>query len=443
MYYRPVNAVRSTFTAGNAPASRIFKAIMPGAIMNEHFSFNDLETLIAHQGKPAVSIFLPTSRITTRIQAESLQFKNLVREAEDQLSQFDLRSTVIREMLSPAQDLIKDAEFWRHQKDGLAVFITENTFLRYQLPISFETKLIVAEGFHVKPLIPYLTNDGIFYILAVSQNNVRLLRGSRFSVDELDADTFPTSLAEALRFDEPERQLQFHTSTSTPGSGRRDAIFHGHGGGATNDEKDQQRRFFDQIDKGLREYLQDQTAPLVFAGVDYLLPIYREANTYPHLVESGIPGNPELLRAEELHRAAWQIVAPIFAAAQVAAVEEYHNLVATGRTATNLRKLVPAADQGRVATAFVARNDTVWGTYDAEKQQVEVHHGYTPQNRDLTDLVAVYTILRGGAVYVLENTEMRKQFDPDVPAEKSSEALREEAHGEPPAKPVAAAIYRY
>src|SRR5688500_14690489 len=130
MSFRPVNAVRSPFTARVAPASRISKAIIPGAIMNEHFSFEDLETLIAHQGKPAVSIFLPTSRITTRIQAESLQLKNLLREAETQLEQLDLRSTVIREMLKPAQDLIKDSEFWRHQKDGLAVFIAEDTFIR-------------------------------------------------------------------------------------------------------------------------------------------------------------------------------------------------------------------------------------------------------------------------------------------------------------------------
>jgi hypothetical protein len=30
----------------------------------------------------------------------------------------------------------------------------------------------------------------------------------------------------------------------------------------------------------------------VLAGVEYLLPIYREANTYPHLLAEGIHGNP-------------------------------------------------------------------------------------------------------------------------------------------------------
>jgi len=42
-------------------------------------------------------------------------------------------------------------------------------------------------------------------------------------------------------------------------------------------------------------------APLVLAGVEYLFPIYQEANTYPDLVEEGITGNPENLKPEELH----------------------------------------------------------------------------------------------------------------------------------------------
>lgn len=217
----------------------------------------------------------------------------------------------------------------------------------------------------------------------------------------------------------------------------------GQGTGEPYDQKTQIKHYFDAVDRGLREYLGGQTAPLVFAGVDYLLPIYRDANNYPYLVESGISGSPEELRPEELHKKAWQIVAPIFASAQEAAIEEYHNTIATGRTSRDIRKLVPAADSGRVATGFVARTDSVWGTYDPETQEVEIHKEHTPHNRDLSDLFAVYTILRDGAVYVLDNTEMRKRFHPDVPVDKDSEEMREEAHGEPQADPVAVAVYRY
>ena len=55
------------------------------------------------------------------------------------------------------------------------------------------------------------------------------------------------------------------------------------------------RKYFTQIDRVLRPYFADHSEPLVVAGVDYLLPIFREASSYRHLVPQGIPGNPEEL----------------------------------------------------------------------------------------------------------------------------------------------------
>ena len=158
--------------------------------MNEQFTTQDVDTLIQHHGEPCVSIYLPTLRIPTRVQAESLQFKNLLREAEEKLAHFDLRSPDILAMLEPARALISQPDFWRYQQDGLAVFLAKDIFLPYQVPLRFETELIVGESFHLKPLIPILTNDHVFYVLVVSQNRVRLLRCTRFSAQELDAQLF-------------------------------------------------------------------------------------------------------------------------------------------------------------------------------------------------------------------------------------------------------------
>ena len=41
--------------------------------------------------------------------------------------------------------------------------------------------------------------DGIFYVLALSQNEVRLLQATRHSVREIDLTGVPQSMAEALR----------------------------------------------------------------------------------------------------------------------------------------------------------------------------------------------------------------------------------------------------
>jgi len=406
--------------------------------MNENFAFQDLEALIAHQGKPAVSIYRPTLRIPTRVQAESLQLRNLLREAEEQLAQFELRGPTIRAILEPARALITDSDFWRHQKDGLALFLSEESFLRYQLPITFETDLVVAEAFHVKPLIPILTNDYLFYILALSQNRVRFLRCTRFSVQEIDPTTTPNSLQEVLDEYELEKHLQFHTSSAASGAGRRGAVFYGQGAGATEDEKAKIREYFARIDRGLRDYFQDQSAPLVFAGVEYLFPLYREANTHPNLVESSITGNPDELHVEELHREAWKLIEPTFTAKQAAEIEQYHNVASRGLTSTNVEELVAWADKGRVETVFVNKQAVVWGVYDQERFQAEVQETHTPHNRDLTDMIAIYTLLRKGNVYLLSGEEMEMEFGPNNRHNSTNGAAYATTDS-----PAVAAIYRF
>ena len=91
--------------------------------------------------------------------------------------------------------------------------------------------------------------------------------------------------------------------------------------------------------------LQDDQAPLVLAGVGYLLPIYRAASDYPHLAEQGIEGNPEELSDEALHRQAWEIVQPLFTQAQKEAVIKYQRLsnLKSGRASNDLGKIIPAA----------------------------------------------------------------------------------------------------
>ena len=82
-------------------------------------------------------------------------------------------------MLEPASKLLKELYFWQHQSAGLAIFITSNRVRRYRLPLNFAELMVVTDHFHISPLLPLFTGDGQFYILALSQNEVRLLLGTR------------------------------------------------------------------------------------------------------------------------------------------------------------------------------------------------------------------------------------------------------------------------
>ncbi len=214
------------------------------------FSFDEVKTLIEEPNGICVTIYMPTHRLGVETQQNPIRFKNLLRQAEEQLINSGLRSQDVKDLLQPAEE-IDEYDFWQHQSDGLAIFIANNVFSYYCLPIDFPELVVVTNRFHLKPLLSLLTTDGLFYILALSQNQVRLFQGSRYSVSEIELENVPQGIAEALKYDDPEKQFQFHTGTSE-GGGERAAMFHGQGAG-NDEQKDNILRYFRQVNQGLQE----------------------------------------------------------------------------------------------------------------------------------------------------------------------------------------------
>lgn len=361
-------------------------------------SIDELKTLVETEGS-CVSIYMPTHRMGTETQQDPIRFKNLIQQAEEHLIASGLRGQDARDLLERAKEL-DDYQFWQHQSDGLAIFVSNNVFSYYSVPLDFAELVVVSDCFHVKPLLPMLTGDGQFYVLALSQNQVRLLQGTRYSVSEVELENVPQSIAEALKYDDPEKQFQFHTGTPQAG-GARAAMFHGQGAG-NDDEKDNILRYFCKVNEGLQELLKNQRSLLVLAGVEYLFPIYKEANNYPHLLDEGVTGNPDELKVEELHEQAWEIVQPYFEQAQQEVVNRYQELAGTGQTANNIEEVVSAAYYQRVDSLFVAVGLQQWGLFNPDANKVYLHQEQETSDGDLMDFAAIHTLLNGGTVYAVE-----------------------------------------
>jgi hypothetical protein len=367
---------------------------------------DELRLLAEIQGQPCVSIYMPTHRVTPEAQQDPIRLKNLLVEAEKRLVAQGLRTPEARALVGMANDLLPRSSFWQHQADGLAVLLAPEVFRYYQLPYEVDELMVVGRRLHLKLLLRLLRPDGQFFVLALSQNQVRLLEGSRHAVREVDLANVPQSLAEALKYDVLEKQVQFHTVGPAGGRGGT-PMFHGHGEGA-DDTKSRILRYFHQIDDGLREWLGPSTAPLVLAGVEYLHPLYREANNYPSLVAEGLYGNPDELRAGELHARAWDIVRPIIIQTREADVDRFRQLAGTADPlgATNVTEIAPAAHFGRVDTLFVRMGSQQWGRFDPGSGEVELLDQPSTDAEDLLDLAAVQTYLNGGTVYVVPAEQM-------------------------------------
>ena len=167
----------------------------------------DLKALSQQQDESLVSIYLPTRPAGPETRENPIRFKNLLAAAESKLSERGFRASEARAMLEPAQQLVDDYDFWQHQSTGLALFISSSFSRSYRLPLDFEELVLVGPHFHLKPLVPLLSGDGRFYLLALSQNEIRLFQGTRHTFEEVMlTEQVPGSLAEALWYEDPEKQ---------------------------------------------------------------------------------------------------------------------------------------------------------------------------------------------------------------------------------------------
>jgi len=367
-------------------------------------TLDHLMELVREHGGTRVSLYMPTRVFGPGSQEEdATRLRNHLRSAEEQLTTSGLRSAEIDALLADARALPDDRPFWLRSRLGLALFAGPEGLRTFQLAAPVADLVWVGGRYHVKPLLALLGSSRRFWVIALSQKRVRLMEGTRYWLREVPAEGIPASLADAMRWEDYEKSsLQYHTGTSGHG-GRRPAVFHGTG---ESDVKDEIVRYFRGIDHGLHELLKDSDAPLVLAGVEYLLPLYRDVNTYPHLVEATVAGNPDGIGETALHERAWAVANQLFEAEHAAAADRVEDLWASARTTPDPESIVSAAAHARIALLLVAENAQWWGTYDSAADRVSLHAQAGNGDEDLLDFASLHTLLNGGEVVALPAAQM-------------------------------------
>jgi len=366
---------------------------------------DDLDMLAHHRQGPCVSIFTPLKRGGPDKEQNRIRLKNILRKVQKRLEEVGMRNSEIEDFLEPTESFLDSVRRWKQDSDGLVIFVSPQVFRYYRVPSRFQELVVVSDRFHIKPLLPLLTGDGRFYVLAISQNDIRLLQCTHHSLREvaLPEDT-PISLEEAQQYDVVANgHVQFHSGGGPSGG----MVFH-----TQADDSDKAvhkkivREFVRQVGNGVKKVLSEERAPLVLAGVRDIRALYEDANTYQNLVEEGIDGNPDRTRAEQLREAAWEIIGPMFEEVRNQAVGAYKRFQGTGRASNDLNEVLEASSKGRVEVLLTDLNKHEWGTYDPDSGLVYLHYRQEGGDDDLLNRAALQTLLNGGSVFALETEEM-------------------------------------
>jgi hypothetical protein len=270
--------------------------------------------------------------------------------------------------------------------------------------VKFEEQVVVGRRFHLKPLWPLLlSEENTFYLLTLNRKDVRLYRGTPFSLEKLTVPRMPTSMATLLR------HMVFDTlnerQPTAQGVGRTRQPVYNSDDNETDIRRAENFNFFRMVNDALHPFLNGVKAPLVLAGVDHLLPLYGNANTYPYLVKDAvIRGDPDDLQETELHRRALEIAQPHFNRSREEMFWRYLHFkgVDSDIATDDVKRIVAMAMSGRVDTLFMVEGAQVWGAVNENAWTVtELYPENRPGAEELADIAALHTMRHDGKLYLI------------------------------------------
>ncbi|HEX8358378.1 MAG TPA: hypothetical protein VF610_13235, partial [Segetibacter sp.] len=165
--------------------------------------------------------------------------------------------------------------------------------------------------------------------------------------------------------------------------------------------------YFEAVDDILWEKIfNKENAPLVLAGVEYVLPIYRSACDYKNVWPEVLTGNRDSQDTKSLYKDAMEIMKPYFEQRVNRALEIYGNQSATGLTSSIAADVIPAAYYAKISHLFVTKGEKIWGMFDDMSNELIFHDTPDEDGEDLIDNAVVQTLANGGEVFLLEKERM-------------------------------------
>jgi len=348
----------------------------------------DLEQLLAVRRPACVSIYLPTSP-EERGKRDRIEFKDLSGEALDQLSGVSLERGALNDLRDLLDHLAEDDAFWARQAHSLAVFASPTGARTFQIANRLSPMVEVSDRFHVKPLLRSATFPQAAYVLAISQNAVRLVEVSPdASPTEIRVPDMPSDAASAvgkrsIADRSPDRRVQ-----------------------GSEGQKLRLRQYARRVEEALRPMLSGLDLPLIVAGTEPLTSIFRSVSAYPHLAPESIAGNPDTKTDGELADASRRILDDLYAHELAELRDRYEQRVPQGRASDDLAEIARAATFGAVDTAFVDIDEAVPGFVDEADGTLTLEASDDAVNYGVVDEIARRVLLARGRVLAVRRDDV-------------------------------------
>lgn len=360
--------------------------------------------ILASPEAPCLSVYQPTHRSHPDNQQDLIRFRNLMKSLEESLHE-KYSNRDVRPLLDPFRQLAENHEFWNHTLDGLAVLGAPGIFRVYRLQRPVPELAVIAESFHVKPLLRILQSAGQYQILGLSRQEVRLFEGNRDVLDEVALSPEVFQIIARSDIEEKERRVEVWTyGAGSTGAGVRSES------DKSDIVKSETEKFFRAVDRAiLKNYSRPSEMPLVLAALPEHQAVFRQFSRNPFLLSEGIDTHPDALSIDALRHQAWQVLEPHYLTRLEGLVEMFSVAKSRELGTDDLAEIAQSSVAGRVATLLVDADRHIPGRVLPESGAIELEDPADAHVDDLLDDIAELVLKKRGQVVIVPAGRMPTQ----------------------------------
>ncbi len=289
-----------------------------------NLTIKELKDIISES---CITIIMNTHRTKPDNLRDPINLKNLVSNAEERLLN-DESKKYARALVQRIKELEASIDH-NYNLDSLVLFVNEDIAEYVRLPITVEDRVVIDHTFATRDLVRAMHMETNYYVLALSQRQVRLIEAFNDKVVQEVGGAFPID------------NTQFYSTNKTEMS---------NASRLTNLVGE----FFNRVDKELNKVRQSHALPVLLCTEEGNFNEYLKIADQRHSIFDFYLNMNRLEEKDHaIVREAWPLVRKYTEDKNNARVAELKRAVSTGKFLSDVTDIWRAINEGRIQTLFI------------------------------------------------------------------------------------------
>jgi hypothetical protein len=320
----------------------------------------EISLLQKGKGTICISIIVPTHRRSPGRVADKPGTEKLIKYAKEWLrvkyTESDLTS-----LLQSLDELYKEIDFM-HNFEGIGLYVSDHFKMLVQFPFPVEEKVMVGDSFEVRDLLYKQDYGKPYLVLLISENRIRLFRGSWRELEEIKNEHFPRRYEEEYIYNHPSRSTSYAGEAHVKDFEKDKSVL----------EEIRFKDFFIKTDDLISKYNSGNNS-IILLGSQKELAWFETVTSHKISIAGKLYGNYDHESLAELAAITWPVMYEHLQQERRQLIDEFIEKSGWEKAISGISRIWQAASEGRALKLIVEKDYRVPGFVGKDDNQLYLH----------------------------------------------------------------------